>query len=123
MAEIKGEVAERIAGLTDIQAIADTLGQTVSTREGITFGSMSGNSTEPAFIGAVAGAETGVIAGPVAGNAGVYVFKVNNRETGAFYTEDDAKIKAAQVDTYQINSLSRIFFDRADIKDNRARFY
>ena len=121
--KVKGEVAERIAGLTDIQAIADTLGQTVSTREGITFGSMSGNSTEPAFIGAVAGAETGVIAGPVAGNAGVYVFKVNNRETGAFYTEDDAKIKAAQVDTYQINSLSRIFFDRADIKDNRARFY
>ena len=103
--------------------IADTLGQTVSTKTGITFGSMSGNSTEPAFIGAVAGAEPGVIAGPVAGNIGVYVLEVSNRETGAFYTEDDAKIKAAQVESYQINNLPAIFTERAKIVDNRARFF
>ena len=71
--KVRNEVADKIAGLTDINVIADTLGQTVSTKTGITFGSMSGNSTEPAFIGAVAGAEPGVIAGPVAGNIGVYV--------------------------------------------------
>ena len=121
--KVKNEVAAKIAGLNDINAIAEALGQTVSTRDGIAFGSMSGNSTEPAFIGAVAGAEVGKIVGPVAGNVGVYVIQVNDRETGAFYTEDDAKIRAAQLQNYQINSLPAIFTERADVKDNRARFF
>lgn len=121
--KVKSEVADRIAGLTDMNVIADTLGQTVSTKDGITFGTMSGNATEPAFIGAVAGAGTDVVAGPVAGNVGVYVFKVTGRETGSFYTEDDARIKQAQVEAYQVNSLPAIFMKRADVKDNRARFY
>ena len=106
-----------------MNSIAEALGQTVSTREGITFGSMTSTSTEPAFVGAVAGAEFGVISGPVAGNMGVYVLNVLNRETGSFYTEDDAKLRAAQIEAYQINNLSSIFSKRADIVDNRARFF
>ena len=121
--KVKGEVAAKIQGLTDMNSIAEALGQTVSTKEGVTFGSMTSTSTEPAFVGAVAGAEPGVISGPVAGNVGVYVFNVLNRETGAFYTEDDAKIRAAQVEAYQINNLSSIFNKRGEIVDNRARFF
>ena len=121
--KVKGEVAAKIQGLTDMNSIAEALGQTVSTRDGITFGSMTSISTEPAFIGAVAGAEPGVISGPVAGNIGVYVFNVLNRETGAFYTENDAKIRAAQVEAYQINGLAGIFNERGEIVDNRARFF
>lgn len=121
--KVKGEVAAKIQGLTDMNSIAEALGQTVSTRNDITFGSMTSTSTEPAFIGAVAGAEPGVISGPVAGNIGVYVFNVLNRETGAFYTEDDAKIRAAQVEAYQINGLAGIFNERGEIVDNRARFF
>ena len=121
--KVKGEVASKIQGLTDMNSIAEALGQTVSTRDGITFGSMTSTATEPAFIGAVAGAEPGVISGPVAGNIGVYVFNVLDRETGAFYTEDDAKIRAAQVEAYQINSLPAIFNKRGEIVDNRARFF
>ena len=121
--KVKAEVASKIQGLTDMNSIAEALGQTVSTKEGITFGSMTSTSTEPAFVGAVAGAEPGVISGPVAGNIGVYVFNVLNRETGAFYTEDDAKIRAAQVEAYQINNLSSIFNKRGEIVDNRARFF
>lgn len=121
--KVKGEVASKIQGLTDMNSIAEALGQTVSTRDGITFGSMTSTATEPAFIGAVAGAEPGVISGPVAGNIGVYVFNVLDRETGAFYTEDDAKIRAAQVEAYQINSLPAIFNERGEIVDNRARFF
>ena len=121
--KVKGEVASKIQGLTDMNSIAEAIGQTVSTRDGITFGSMTSTSTEPAFIGAVAGAEPGVISGPVAGNIGVYVFNVLSRETGAFYTEDDAKIRAAQVEAYQINNLASIFNERGGIVDNRARFF
>ena len=86
--KVKSEVADRIAGLTDMNVIG-----------------------------------TDVVAGPVAGNVGVYVFKVTGRETGSFYTEDDARIKQAQVEAYQVNSLPAIFMKRADVKDNRARFY
>lgn len=121
--KVKGEVAAKIQGLTDMNSIAEALGQTVSTKDGITFGSMLTNTTEPAFIGAVAGAQPGVISGPVAGNIGVYVFNVLNRETGAFYTEDDAKIRAAQIEAYQVNNLASIFNERGEIVDNRARFF
>lgn len=121
--KVKAETASKIQGLNDINSIAEVLGQTVSTRDGITFGSMTSASTEPAFVGAVAGAEPGVICGPVAGNIGVYVFNVLDRETGAFYTEDDAKIRAAQIEAYQINNLSSIFNKRGNIVDNRARFF
>ena len=50
--KVKGEVVSKIQGLTDMNSIAEALGQTVSTRDGITFGSMTSTSTEPAFIGA-----------------------------------------------------------------------
>lgn len=117
------EVAAKIEGLTDMNAIAEALGQTISTKNDVSFGAMTTRATEPAFVGAVAGAELNQIAGPVAGNMGVYVFRVLDRETGAFYTEDDAKIRAAQVESYQINNLPVIFNERGDVKDNRARFY
>ncbi len=117
------EVAAKIEGLTDMNAIAEALGQTISTKNDVSFGAMTTRATEPAFVGAVAGAELNQISGPVAGNMGVYVFRVLDRETGAFYTEDDAKIRAAQIESYQINNLPVIFNERGDIKDNRARFY
>ncbi|MBQ1279626.1 MAG: peptidylprolyl isomerase, partial [Bacteroidales bacterium] len=92
-------------------------------REDIAFGSMTSNSTEPALIGAVAGASLNKVTGPVAGNIGVYVLDVFNRETGAFYTEDEAKVRQSQVTNYQINNLSSIFVKEADVVDNRARFF
>lgn len=121
--KLKNEVASKVKGLTDMKAVADALNQTVSTRNGITFGSMFNTSTEPSFIGAVSAAEPGKISGPVAGNIGVYVFNVTNRETGAFYTESDAHIRTQQIQSYQINSLTPIFVERGNIKDNRARFF
>ncbi len=117
------EVAAKIEGLTDMKAIAEALGQTISTKNDVSFGAMTTRATEPAFVGAVAGAELNKISGPVAGNMGVYVFRVLDRETGAFYTEDDAKIRAAQVESYQTNNLPVIFNERGEVKDNRARFY
>ena len=84
---------------------------------------MSGAANEPAFLGAVAGATPNTLSGPVAGNAGIYVFSVVNRETGSFYTDSDAKIRANQIQSYQINSLPSILTEMADIVDNRARFF
>lgn len=121
--KIKGEVSADIEGMTDISAVAEVLGQKVSTKEAVSFGSMSSRATEPVFLGAAAGADLNEIAGPVAGNMGVYVLKVNGRETGAFYTEEDAKIRANQVASYQINSIPNIFTEMAKVVDHRARFF
>ena len=117
------EVAEKIAGLTDMQAIADALKTTVSTKDGVAFSSMSNQGLDPMFIGAASVAEDGKIYGPLAGNIGVYVYKVTGRDTGAFYTEDDAKARDAQMAQYSSQMVVPVMMEDADVKDNRARFF
>jgi len=117
------EVAEKIAGLEDMQAIADALGTTVSTKDGIAFSSLTSQGLDPKFIGAASVAEEGKICGPLAGNIGVYVYKVTGRETGAFFTEDDAKARDAQMTQYSTQMLIPVMMEDAEVKDNRARFY
>ena len=117
------EVAEKIAGLSDLEAIAEALGTTVSTKEGIAFSNMTAQGLDPKFIGAASVAEQGKIYGPLAGSIGVYVYKVTGRDTGAFYTEDDAKMADAQMTQYAAQMLLPVMMDDADVKDNRARFF
>ena len=75
------------------------------------------------FIGAASVAEDGKIYGPLAGNIGVYVYKVTGRDTGAFYTEDDAKARDAQMAQYSSQMVVPVMMEDADVKDNRARFF
>ena len=117
------EVAEKIAGLTDMNAIAEALGTTVSTKDGVAFSSLTSQGLDPKFIGAASVAEDGKICGPVAGNIGVYVYKVTGRDTGAFFTEDDAKSRDAQMTQYSTQMLVPVMMEDADVKDNRARFF
>ena len=106
-----------------MQAIAEALGATVSTKEGVAFSSMTSQGLDPKFIGAASVAEDGKICGPLAGNVGVYVYKVTGRDTGAFYTEEDAKNQDAQMTQYSTQMLVPVMMDDADVKDNRARFF
>lgn len=117
------EVAEKIKGLTDLQAIAEKLGTTVSSHSGVAFASMNAQGLDPKFIGAVSVAPVGKVSAPVAGSIGVYVYKVTNRETGAFFTEDDAKNRQAQMNMYSSQMIIPVMMTDADVKDNRARFY
>ena len=117
------EVAGKIAGLSDMQAIAEALGTTVSTKAGVAFSSLTSQGLDPKFIGAASVAEDGKISGPVAGNIGVYVYKVTGRDTGAFYTEDDAKNREAQMAQYSSQMIVPVMMDDAEVVDNRARFY
>ncbi len=117
------EVAEKISGLTDMEAIATALGTTVSTKDGIAFSSMSAQGLDPKFIGAASVSEVGKICGPVAGSIGVYVYKVTGRDTGSFFTEDDAKARDAQMTQYSTQMLVPVMMDDAEVKDNRARFF
>ena len=119
----QAEVAEEIAGLTDLEAIAEKLGTSVSTQNDVAFASMSARSLDPKFVGAIAAAKEGEISGPVAGSYGVYVFKVNGRDTGSFYTESDAKNADAQILNYNTQRILSVMMQDADVKDNRARFF
>ena len=116
------EVAAQIAGLTSLEEIAEKLGTTVSELTDVTFSTNSAATTEPAFVGAVAAAKEGEISGPVAGIMGTYVFKVNGRETGAYYTEDDALAAQARIDQYHQQMLLPVMTDKA-VTDRRAKFY
>lgn len=117
------EVASKIEGLASMEQIAEALNTTVTSRNDVAFGALSSQSFDPILVGAIAGAKEGAIVGPVQGNVGVYVLKVNGRETGAFYTDDDARLRATQMSNYQLNLLPYVFSDMGEVEDNRARFF
>ena len=117
------EIKEKIAGLSDMQSIAEALGTTVSSQSDIAFASMMSQGLDPAFIGAVSASPENKICGPVAGTIGVYVYNVTGHDTASYYTEDDAKNFAAQKNQYNTQMILPIMMDAADVKDNRARFF
>jgi hypothetical protein len=117
------EVAEKVAGLEDMAAVAEALGTTVSTKDGVAFSSLTSQGVDPKFVGAASVAEDGKVCGPVVGNMGVYVYKVTGRDAGAFFTEDDAKSRDAQMTQYSTQMVVPVMMDDAEVKDNRARFF
>ena len=116
-------VAEKINGKGSMEAVAEALETSVSKQEGVAFSSLTSQGLDPKFIGAASVAEDGKIYGPVVGSIGVYVYKVTGRDTGAFYTEDDAKSYEAQKTQYTTQTLMSTMMTDADVKDNRARFF
>ena len=116
------DIAERIEGLTTLDAVAEKLNTTVTNVSDVTFSTNSAPTTEPAFVGAVAAAKEGELVGPVAGVMGSYVLQVNGRETAAFYTEDDAQAAQQRMENYHGQMLMSLMAANA-VEDNRARFY
>ena len=117
------DIALKIQGISDLQAIADTLHSSVSTGVDVRFASLAGQGLDPKFIGAASVAPEGKICGPVAGTIGTYIFKVNTRDTGSFYTEDDARNAAAQMNNYTTQMILPVMMMESDVRDHRARFY
>lgn len=117
------DIAQKIQGISDLQAIADTLHSSVSTGVDVRFASLAGQGLDPKFIGAASVAPEGKICGPVAGTIGTYIFKVNTRDTGSFYTEDDARNAAAQMNNYTTQMILPVMMMESDVRDHRARFY
>ncbi|MBO5942775.1 MAG: SurA N-terminal domain-containing protein [Bacteroidales bacterium] len=117
------EVAEKINGLTDLAAVAEALGTTVSTKEDVTFASFTSTGLDNKFIGAASVAEVGALNGPLQGNTGVYVYVVTDRSEGAFFTEDDAALREQQMSYSAMQMLLPVMMDQAEVKDNTARFY
>lgn len=109
------EIKSKIAGMTDLQAIAEKLNSSVSSQSGVTFANMGAAQLDPKFIGALSVAPVGKICGPVAGSIGVYVFEVTGRDTGSFYTEDDAKARKNQENQYLSQMIIPVMRDRKSV--------
>ena len=78
---------------------------------------------DPVFIGAVAGAEENKLTGPVKGNLGIYLFNVDARNQGEFFTEQDAKMRNGQIFSFKLQQIQSILEKRADVKDSRLKFF
>lgn len=116
------EIQGKIAGMTSLEQIAETLGTTVSHASGLSFGSIQNTGIEPKLIGAASVAEQGAIK-VLDGEIGVYVFQVVNRENGSFFTDADVKTAAQRNGSIQAQATQAVIAKEADIKDNRARFF
>ncbi len=121
--KIAEETKALVAGLSDINAIAEKLGTTVSNKSGIAFSALTTQQLDPKFVGAVASASEGVVSGPVVGEIGVYYFVVTGKEVGAFYTEDDARLRKTQEFNYMSRMLPAIMMEAADVVDQRYKFF
>lgn len=121
--KMAAEISEKIKGMTDLQEIADALGTNVSTQTGVTFASLGASQLDPMFIGALSVAPENQICGPLAGSIGTYIYKVTGRDTGAYYTDDDASLYEAQKNQYNSQMILPVMMDDANVKDNRARFF
>ena len=116
-------VSQKIQGLNTLEEIAEKLGVQSATAEDVPFYSTGAPTIEPALAGAAASAPEGQIGGPVAGVACVYVFKVTGRETGSFFTADDARNNEAQKGRYVSQMLTPVMMEAGNVEDNRARFF
>ena len=59
----------------------------------------------------------------MAGVYGTYVFVLNGKETGAFYTDADADMFAQRKAQYNIQGIIPTMSENGVVKDNRARFF
>lgn len=109
-----------------IDDIARTMGFTVQEATGVSFSSYSiaGAGVEPALIAAASSSESGIVAGPVKGNNGVFLVSVNNIIRS---TDDNSQLlKDRLMATYQMRGSYEAYEalrKGANIVDKRYKFY
>ncbi|MFA5712588.1 MAG: SurA N-terminal domain-containing protein [Bacteroidales bacterium] len=109
--------------LTTLEQVSELLKSGISTQNGISFGSQGSRFLDPTFIGAATAAPEQTLQGPVEGKIGLYFFRVDSRETGAFFTEDDAKERVEFTNQYHMQILPKVYEVLADVKDWRVKFF
>ena len=119
--KLQKEIAEKIAGMTDMQDIADALETEIFPLEAVSFSNSP--MTESVVLGAASALPVGQIGKPVAGSLGVYVVKVNDRHEESFYTEEDARNYETQKAQYASQMILPVMSEEAEVKDHRARFF
>ncbi len=123
LALMASQCKEKTASASNLDEVAQILGTSITSRDGIAFSTLQPQQIDYKFLGALANAKEGELNGPVEGQIGVYYFTVNGIDKGAFYTEDDAKTKKGQQFAYVMRALPYILSEQAQIEDMRYKFY
>lgn len=114
-------IKEELVEYPSLESWSQATNRTISKQTGIAFGAPG--QTDPRFAGAVAVAPEQQLCGPVVGEIGVYVFRVDERLDGAFYTENDALKMAYNLANFQIQMIPLVLQESAKVEDRRARFF
>ena len=117
------EVAEKVKGLETLEQMAEALGASVTNEPELSLSTTGSRGIDPALCGAAGEAVEGEVYGPVAGGMASYLVRVNSRETGSFFTEDDAIMQANQKAQYTTQMVLPVMSRIGEVKDNRERFF
>lgn len=126
--EKKGKMlAEKMAGASDLNTLAQTVGGKVNPATGVGFMSnqLPGAGIEPKVLAYATTLEPSQISEPIIGNMGVYVIKVTNRNEVPEVDNYSAQ-KREMSQAYQNRATYeayKILKDAAEIEDNRNKFY
>lgn len=122
--EVKNaQLAEQVKGLETLEAMAEALGQTITNEPALSLSTTGSRSIDPALCGAAGAAAQGEVCGPIAGGIASYILRVNSREAGNFFTEEDATMQAAQKAQYTTQMVLPVMSRIGEVKDNRERFF
>ncbi|WP_373059670.1 peptidylprolyl isomerase [Zunongwangia sp. H14] len=123
----KAEIIKERINASSLQEIAQNQNVVVQNASAVNLASptLAGAGREPEVVGAAFGLETGELSKPVAGEKGVYVFKVTNRTEAPALNSYNAVARQETARRRQ-TAGSRVFEalkNKAEIEDNRAKFY
>lgn len=119
-------IKERLKG-NSLQEIASNQGVSVQTADAVNLNNptLAGAGEEPEVVGAVFSLEPGKISSPIAGEKGVYVaelvskFEAPAMDSYKGFAQQESAARRAQATMRVFEALKK----KAEIEDNRARFY
>lgn len=129
-AQKKGEKISadlKAKNLTSVEAYAEAMGAKADSVKFVSFATrrIAGIGVEPKLNAMISLAEVGQVSEPVAGNNGVYVFKVYDKNKDAKEYNEANEIKALDAsNAYRFGYQAiQLLVNKADVEDNRIRFF
>lgn len=126
-AQITEEINSKMADSKSITSLATKMNASIKTAANVTFASYSlpQAGVEPKVVGAITVADKDAISQPIAGNRGVFVFKVTEEApTATGRTAADEKMAMTQQRAYMANYQAYSSLqEKANVQDNRLKFY
>jgi peptidyl-prolyl cis-trans isomerase D len=112
-------------GKSDLEAVASELGVTVRNADNINFSSIQipGAGMEPRVIGTATNLSPNELSQPVAGNNGVFVVEVTSVNEGNVNLENERMRMAQNINFRAASQAYNVHMDKAEIEDQRAKFY
>ena len=118
---------EKMAGFESLDALAGELGEEVKTAQGLTLNSYSipGAGREPKVLGQIATLAAGNISVPLEGTSGIYVVEVTNVTEAP--EKDNYNVSRTTLATKVTSGIDfgvyNALREKADVEDNRYKFY